>query len=90
METVYDILNHFKETKRRLTSGGNSDFITLDYMQLLGLIELSRREQQENKQLRDKLNKIKQLTLEPLIVEYDGKLIEHIRVERILEIIKEG
>jgi hypothetical protein len=46
-ETVYDILNHFKNTKNRLTQGCDSDFITLDYKQLLALIELSKREQQE-------------------------------------------
>ena len=46
LETIYDVLNHFKNTKRRLTQGGDSDFITIEYKQLLALIELAKREQQ--------------------------------------------
>lgn len=59
-ETVYDILNHFKNTKNRLTQGGDSDFITLDYKQLLALIELSKREQQELNKANEKLKKIEE------------------------------
>ncbi len=59
-ETIYDVLNHFKNTKNRLTQGGDSDFITLDYKQLLALIELSKREQQELNKANDKLKKIEE------------------------------
>lgn len=60
LETIYDVLNHFKNTKRRLTQGGDSDFITIEYKQLLALIELAKREQQELSIANDKLKKIEE------------------------------
>ncbi len=83
LETIYDVLNHFKNTKRRLTQGGDSDFITLDYKQLLALIELSKREQQELNKANEKLKKIEEYITHTNRIPQD-KVVK----EKILSIIK--